>query len=201
VIGAIAVSITDGFDPSAMSDATTRAFAEQYATDVKSTDDAVSIAELADTLQPAVSAMLRILPFAFTMTWTLVASLNLGLGIWATKTSGNLLRPGENLAAIDFPRAVGAIFVASVLVSLLGGRIGAIGGAFAGSMAALLLLAGLSVLHTITRTLSFRLPLLVIVYLFLGLAAVPLLLVGAAEPYARLRDRLKPNPPAIPPKP
>jgi hypothetical protein len=67
-------------------------------------------------------------------------------------------------------------------------------------MAALLLIAGLSVLHTITRPLSFRLPLLVLVYLFLSICAVPLLIVGAAEPYARLRQRMKSRPPFPPSK-
>jgi hypothetical protein len=201
VAGAIVVCVLNGFDPSAISADKMTVLAHDYAEAMAQVDTTVSTDDLTKMLAPAIETTLRLLPFAFTLTWTVVGAFNLGLGIWITTRSGNLLRPREDLAAFDLPRLVAPVFVVALVVGFTGGVIGAMASALAGAMAGLLLLAGLSVLHTLTRPLSFRLPLLVLVYLFLGLCALPLIVVGILEPYTHLRRRVPPRGPAKPSNP
>jgi hypothetical protein len=197
-VGAILICVLTGFDPSAISPDMTKAIAREYASTMGEVDPSISSDQLIEMITPAITVTLRILPFAFTMTWTLVGAFNLGLGMWVTAKSGNLLRPREDLAAFDLPTFVSPVLIVALGVAFLGGLPGAIAAAVAGAMAGLLLLAGLAVLHTITRPLSFRLPLLVLVYLFLGLCGLPLIILGILEPYLRLRRRIPPPGPAKP---
>jgi len=200
VAGGVVVSLVEGFDPSAFTAEETRTFARAYAEAMVEVDPTADVNQLTDLLQPTLALVLRILPFAFTATWTLIGALNLGLGLWITAKSGNLIRPREDLAAFELPRSVTPVLIAAGLASLAGGPFGAIAAAIAGAAAALLLIAGLAVLHTITRPLSFRLPLLVLTYLFLGLWSLPLLVVGILEPYLVLRKR-RPSPGEVRPPP
>jgi len=201
VLGGVLLCVLNGFDPSAISPDATKALAHDYAEAMGEVDDGISTDQLTDMFVPAIAIMFRLLPFAFTMTWTLIGAFNLGLGIWITTKSGNLVRPREDLAAFDLQLFVTPTFAIALAIWFAGGLIGAVAAAVAGSMAALLLLAGLAVLHTVTRQLSFRLPLLVLVYLFLGVCSVPLLIVGMLEPYTRLRQRVSARGPAKPSNP
>jgi len=192
IIGATLVALASGFDPAAISQDRVKALSQSYADMMAETDKSAATDELRNAMMPVMQTMLRIMPFAFTATWTMIATLNLGLGLWITTKSGNLDRRGEDLAAIDLPKWIGPVAIAALLVSFIGGDAGALALAICGAGAALELIAGLAVLHTITRPLSFRLPLLILVYLFLGLCGIPLILLGLIEPYVRLRHRLKP---------
>jgi hypothetical protein len=172
-----------------------KALAQDYAAAMAETDPSASTEQLREAMAPAIETMLRVLPFAFTATWTAIATVNLGLGIWITTKSGNLARRPDDFSAVDLPKWIAPVGAASFAVACLGGEIGALGAAVCGAAAMLELIAGLAVLHAITRPLSFRLPLLILVYLFLGLCGIPLIILGLIEPYARLRLRLKPRGP------
>ncbi len=188
-IGSAIVAIASGFDPSAISPERAHAITKAYIDAMGDDASGPSRTEIAAAIEPTVMLMMRILPFAFVATWTLIFALNFALGYWISLKSGNLVRPGEDLAAIDVPRAVAVVAVLAIGLATLGGHIGAAAGAVGGASIGLLLLAGLSVIHTVTRPLSFRLPLLVLIYLFLTILSLPIVILGALEPYIRLRKR------------
>jgi hypothetical protein len=201
VASTVVISTLDGFDPSALTAADIRALASNYAVAMAEFDQSATPDQLTDLMLPAITTTIHILPFAFTATWTLIVTFNLGLGTWITTKSGNLARPGEDFAGIEVPGLVTPILGLAFLASLIGGTTGAIALSLAGAMSALLLASGLAVVHSVSRSFWFRLPLLLLVYVFLGLFALPLVMLGIAEPFARIRRRVAMRRAAGPPRP
>lgn len=191
-IGSAIVAIASGFDPSTISPERAHAITKAYIDAMGDDQAGASRADVAAAIEPTVMLMMRILPFAFVATWTLIFAFNFALGYWISLKSGNLVRPGEDLAAIDIPRPVAVVAVLAIGLSAMGGHVGAVAGAIGGASIGLLLLGGLAVVHTLTRRLSFRLPLLVLIYLFLTILSLPIVILGVLEPYIRLRKRALP---------
>jgi hypothetical protein len=188
-LGSALVAVATGFDPSAISPERAHAIASAYVDAMSEGETAAARADLIATFEPSIALTMKILPFAFVATWTLIFAFNFALAYWISLKSGNLVRPTEDLTAIDIPRAVTVVAVVAFGLAATGHLIGAVASAIAGAAAGLLLIGGLAVVHTLTRRLSFRLPLLVLIYLFLTLLSVPILILGALEPYLRLRNR------------
>lgn len=188
--GAIIVSAVNGFDPSSISPEQVHAIAAKYAEALGDADTTLDAEQFTALMEPTIATTLHLLPFAFTVIWTLIAAANLALGLIITAKSGNLARPSENFSAVELPKPVTPLLGLALVASSIGGPFGSVAFAIAGSMAGLLLIGGLAVLHTVTRGFLLRLPLLILVYLFIGLFAVPLVILGALEPYLHLKQRI-----------
>ncbi|MFX9676736.1 hypothetical protein ABTO97_19055, partial [Acinetobacter baumannii] len=90
-----------GFDPSAITPERAHAITKAYIDAMGDDPSGPSRTEITAAIEPTVMLMMRILPFAFVATWTLIFALNFALGYWISLKSGNLVRPGEDLAAVD----------------------------------------------------------------------------------------------------
>ncbi len=194
VAGAVVMAIAHGFNPSDLTPEQIDRLTEAYATAVEAVGDQGTRPTKED-LQPAlrelVPAMMSALPFVFCAVWTVVALANLYLGAWITAQSSRLARPWEDVAAFEPPRWVFGLFLAAAATTAMEGTAGSIAAALAGALAVVLILVGLAVVHTITRGWPVRVGLLAAIYVFVGLFALPLLLLGIAELFLRLRMRAR----------
>jgi uncharacterized protein YybS (DUF2232 family) len=128
----------------------------------------------------------------------------LGFNIWAaariTKASGHFRAPWPDLPrSLRVPRQLALVLAVSLGLSLAGGLVGLFALIVTGALIMAFAVQGLAVIHDLTRGKSFRLPLLIIVYLSLMLLMPWLLaiyaLVGLADAGFSFRDRRLPTAP------
>jgi hypothetical protein len=122
--------------------------------------------------------------------------LNLWFAGRVVQFSGQLPRPWPNIAReLSLPRNYLLVFgAASVIGPYFGGLAGIIVVIIAATIGVAFALVGLAVAHYLTRGLSFRVPLLILIYLLLItplslFAILALLLIGVVETAFSLRDR------------
>src|SRR5262249_20792619 len=118
--------------------------------------------------------------------------INLWLSGRVVQFSGQLPRPWPDIASeLKLPRNYLLVFCAATIFGLyFGGIAGLIARIVAATVGVAFALVGLAVVHHITRGLSFRIPLLILVYLLLAITSpLPLLLIGVVETIFSLRDR------------
>lgn len=121
--------------------------------------------------------------------------LNLWLAGWVTRLSGKLPRPWPDIAwELRLPRIYLLVFgISAATGPYIGGLPGLIVIIVAAALGVAYALLGLAVVHYLLRGSSFRIPLLIIVYLGLAFPLMPLILVaaGVLDTAFSLRDRKK----------
>jgi uncharacterized protein YybS (DUF2232 family) len=125
----------------------------------------------------------------------------LGFNIWAAariaKASGHFRAPWPDLPrSLRVPRALALVLAVSLGLSLAGGLPGLLALIVTGALIMAFAAQGLAVIHDVTRGKSYRLPLLIIVYLSLAMLMPWLLaiyaLVGLGDAGFSFRDRRVP---------
>lgn len=146
-----------------------------------------------------------VMPAASAVSWLTALVFNLWLAGRITLASGQLSRPWPDLSAMEFPPGTALMLLASVLAAGAKGIAGAVGTAFLGAFFLAYVLAGLAVIHYVTRAKPWRPFALWTLYAGLLLInvwiALLIALVGLAERPLRLRERAFPSGPPPPPPP
>ena len=101
-------------------------------------------------------------------------------------------------ASLRVPRLLAILLAVALGLSFAGGPVGMIGVIVSGALLMAFLLQGLAVVHALTRGKSFRLPLLIIVYLTLIWTVALYALLGLVDAALAFRDRQKPTVKKIP---
>lgn len=146
------------------------------------------------------AVMTQLYPLAISTMWLTIAMLNWWAGAHVVARSGRLTRPWPDLASLVLPPQIPFAFGLSLLGMLFGsGMPMLIATGFAGAFMFALMLAGLGVLHRITRGVAGRPFVLSIVYsalVVIPFTSLVVAFVELAEPYLRRRLRSQPtNPP------
>ena len=144
---------------------------------------------------------------AFIVTWAqmplmaaadvLVLSFNLWLAARIAQASNLLAAPWPDVPAhLRAPRPLALVLAVALGLSFAGGLVGAFGLVVSGALLMAFALQGLAVLHALTRGKTYRFPLLIIVYLTMGMLMPWLLvgygLLGLLDTAFAFRDRRKP---------
>lgn len=166
-------------------------FLDSMARALGTTDEsAVMAPEVRDALAP-------LIPGLTGMSWFLTLAVN-GTLAQALLVSLRLnRRPSPDLGAIALPAWLLAGLVIAGLATLLPGLLGFLGANLVLILLPAFVLAGLGILHAVSRPWPLRPLFLTAVYLlafFLGWPLVVLALLGVFEPWIRLRQRF-PGPP------
>ena len=150
-----------------------------------------------------VAVMTVFFPWAIATMWFAVATLNLWLAANITHRSGRLARPWPDLSALQLPPAMPLAFGIAILGTFASGMPGLVASGFASALMFAFMLAGLAILHRVSRGHSMRPMLLGLVYsslMFLSpFSTLLIAMLGLAEPY--LRRRIPPGaqpPPNMP---
>jgi hypothetical protein len=135
---------------------------------------------------------------------TMVTQLgNLWLAGRVARTSGRLMRPWPDLAGLNFPRGTIVLFGAALAIAaLMGGFVGLIAETLSATLIMAFAIAGLAVVHAITRGASGRSLVLATVWLaalVLGWPFAVLAILGVADLFIDLRARMRRRPPGGPP--
>ena len=135
-------------------------------------------------------------PIAAGASFVPMIAANLWLAAKAVSLSGRLPRPWPFIPATTMPPAAVVALGLAIAVSFLGGFVGLAGGAATGALVAAFGLAGLAVVHDISRGKGWRLPTLFAIYFALVIMLVTifpfLALLGIADALFKIRRR---NPP------
>lgn len=122
---------------------------------------------------------------------------NLWLAGRVARASGRFKRPWPDLSAITFPYSTPLLLLAVIVLSFLHSLVGLTAGVLAACLLMAYAIAGLSVLHAVTRTYAMRGLLLGAVWatlIALGWPLALLALIGLADGIFDLRGRLGPPP-------
>lgn len=143
-----------------------------------------------------------ILPASFAVTVALLFMFNLWLAARLTRNAG-LARPWPDLTLIAFPRGTAFAFAVATAASLMEGRVGMAGMALSGVLLLAFLLAGLAIVHNLSRGQPWRVFALIALYLSLlinplpiSINPVPLLLAALGLADTVFSFRRKPPGPA-----
>ena len=153
-----------------------------------------------DEIAAVTEFALYALPAGFAMTWLGGFLANVWLAGRITQTSGRLLRPWPDLAAMTYPRWMALALAAAFAVTFTTGYPALLGSGFAGAFFLAYVLMGLAIVHFITRGKPSRPFVLWGVYLSLLIlntwAALVIALLALMEPFLPLRRTQPPNPSA-----
>ena len=187
---------------------------ETYRTAVKSLFENTFVAQLETLSGKKLSATeistlsevaVSILPGTMVFTWLTLTIFNLWLGARLTLAMGRLERPWPLIPGLEYPYFMAMAFVASIVLSMMGGMIQLIGIAFVTAFLILFIILGFAVLHAVTLGnpyRSFMLPFAYIVFLFVGQYGVLIMAtLGIAEPIFKIRQKYMPPPPSPPRSP
>ena len=127
----------------------------------------------------------------------LVLVFNLWLAARITQASNLLAAPWPDVPAhLRAPRPLALGLAVALGLSFAGNLVGAFGLIVSGALVMAFALQGLAVLHALTRGKTYRFPLLIIVYLTMGMLMPWLLvgygLLGLVDTVFAFRDRGKP---------
>jgi hypothetical protein len=149
--------------------------------------------------------MVAVLPAASAVSWLTALVFNLWLAGRITLAAGQLRRPWPDISAMEYPSGTALMLLASLLATGAKGTAGAVGTAFLGAFFLAYVLAGLAVIHYVTRAKPWRPFGLWLLYIGLLVVAVwiavIIALVGLADRPLRLRERAFPSGPPPPPAP
>lgn len=139
------------------------------------------------------------LPAASAMTWLGSFLLNVWLAGRITRTSGRLMRPWPDLAAMTYPRWMALALAGAFVLTFTTGYPALLGSGFAGAFFLAYVLMGLAIVHFITRGKPSRPFVLWGVYLSLLVlntwAALVIALLALMEPFLPLRRHSPPGAP------
>ena len=166
-----------------------------------STEAQRQFAELDPTLTPEevtalaeniASIYLGMTPFVVGFGLTLILVFNVWLGARIVSASGRLSRPWPDLADIQLSTPLPQLFLIAVLAAFMSGDIGFSVRPVAGAFFAAFFLAGLAVIHMLLRGRPGRSFLLFLTYISIFLLSIPAIVItviGALEPFLKLRKR------------
>jgi hypothetical protein len=143
--------------------------------------------------QLALDLLVIVVPPAAVVFSMITYLLNLWLAARVVKASGRLVRPWPDLSAMILPSATPALLLIAIAGSFLPDLLGTMSLACAASLAMVLALLGLAVLHSVTRGMSGRPFVLAGVYgsaITLGWPFILLALVGISEIVLGVRLRI-----------
>ena len=153
-------------------------------------------------IQSLAMLWVQMMPAMIASYWTLFLAVNTYLAGRVVRISSRLVRPWPNLHWLTFP----PIFALALGVALAGIWIGGsprvLGTGAIGAFGVAFLLQGLSVVHAIAhkRASTWMISAVYAALLVAGAVFGPMLAaLGVAETLTRLRSRVVPNPPALPP--
>lgn len=156
-------------------------------------------------LETMTNIMVAVMPAASAVSWLTALVFNLWLAGRITLAAGQLRRPWPDISAMEFPPGTALMLLASMLAAGAEGVAGAVGTSFLGAFFFAYVLAGLAVIHFVTRAKPWRPFGLWMLYIGLLVVAVWIAvlvaLVGLAERPLRLRERAFPSGPPPPPAP
>ncbi|MCU0954405.1 MAG: YybS family protein [Hyphomicrobium sp.] len=156
-------------------------------------------------LETMTDIMVAVLPAASAVSWLTALVFNLWLAGRITLAAGQLRRPWPDISAMEYPSGTALMLLASLLATGAKGTAGAVGTAFLGAFFLAYVLAGLAVIHYVTRAKPWRPFGLWLLYIGLLVVAVwiavIIALVGLADRPLRLRERAFPSGPPPPPAP
>lgn len=159
--------------------------------------DVVSQLGRENDVDSAISAMTTFLLPLTAASWMVSMLINLWLAARLLRSSDRLRRPWPPIVRLSYPPAVSAIYVASLILALvLPGTLGMTATIVAAALTMALLLVGLAVLHAATHGLPSRPLILAALYVALFIFAftgLVLAVIGAVEPFVRIRDRTLPS--------
>jgi hypothetical protein len=151
--------------------------------------------------QAFVTILTILFPPVIASMWFTAAVLNLWVGGHVTRLSGRLARPWPDLSDIALPPLMPLAFALAIGLTFVGGMPGLVASGFASALMMAFTLAGLAVMHRITRGMAVRPAILALVYgslIFLSpLSSLIIAGVGLAEPYVRKKQSAQgpPGPP------
>lgn len=131
--------------------------------------------------------------------WIAIAILNLWIAGHVTRLSGQLKRPWPDLSMMVLPRELPLALAAAIALTFLPGMLGLAASGFVSALIVAYMLAGLAILHYLTRGMGARPAILIAVYGALMIlnpfSGLLLAIAGIAEPVSPLR-RVFPNTPS-----
>ena len=192
-----------GYGTPAFRENTEALISQVFASSAVEAPDAAGDAPIGTEVAPqtqiaAADLVLRLLPTMAAGTWMIVTLANLWLAGRIARSSGRLLRPWPDLAAIDLRAAVALAFGAAIVLGFAPGMLGIAGQVAATVLGLAFLLLGLAVLHGLTRGARARRVLLSGIYLALLVMpwfAIGLIGLGLAEALVNIRARRGGPPP------
>lgn len=185
--GVIVVGVASGYDTQAVGKAMSEAFFEMVERGDRPLDPRIKA-----ELEPVVRAVSVFLPAFLAISRVLVTVVNLWIAAHVVRKSDRLVRPWEDLAAIELPRGSGIGFLAAFVLAFAPSPLGLLALPFAGALFAAHFIVGLAVLHAATRGSGLRILVLAAVYGLIFLFTFPALLVavvGLLEPFLGFRRR------------
>ena len=140
--------------------------------------------------------LVSVIPPAAAVLSTVINLIDLWLAGKVVRLSGRLPRPWPELAGMRLPRMTSAALAVGLLACFLPGLIGIVAGVFVATLLVIYAMAGLAVLHFITRGMNSRGLLLGGTYTALVIFGWPVLLMalfGLVDAAFDLRARVKPR--------
>lgn len=133
--------------------------------------------------------------WAASLTWLMLAALNLWLGGHVARLAGLLERPWPDLSTIQAPRGLSVIFALAVMLSFVPDYPGLIASGFVSAILLVYVFVGLAIIHNLTRGNPYRSVMLFGVYaaalIIQPLSGFILAILALAEPYMPSRMRRK----------
>jgi hypothetical protein len=186
VVAIVIAGLVSGYDSSALVDDATRAMLDV----VNSLGSGP--ATTAEEIQPMVKVYIGLLPFVAALMLAAIFTVDLWIGALVARGSGRLTGDLSPLWSAELPMLLLPAFVVGLALAFFPGVVGELGKVIAGASFASFVLAGLALLHALTRGWSSRVPLLILCYLLLVFSGVPAILLaiaGVADVFLHLRQR------------
>jgi len=136
--------------------------------------------------------LVRALPAVTSVIWFLAIVLNMWVAGRLVELAGRSLRPWPRIETMSYPQEFSFAFVATLILSMMGGIISVIATGFAGAFIMAFVLMGLAVIHSLTRATQFRPIILSMLYmglLLFGWIALIIATIGIGEPSFNLREK------------
>jgi hypothetical protein len=147
----------------------------------------------ADTTGRLIDFLVNVIPPAAAVLSTVINLIDLWLAGKIVKLSGRLSRPWPEISELRLPPITSALLAAGVVACFLPGLIAIVAGVFVATLLIIYAMAGLAVLHSITRGMSSRSLLLGGTYTALVIFGWPVLvmaLFGLVDAAIDLRARI-----------
>ena len=153
-------------------------------------------------VQAMVDLWVQLMPAILASYWTIFFAINAYLAGHVVRISGLLIRPWPDLHWLTYPAGFAVALGLAIIGAAFGGAPRVLGLGAIGAFAVAFLLQGLSVVHAIAtqRSATWLISAVYAALIVAGALVMPLLAVlGIAETLTRLRSRVVPIPPALPP--
>lgn len=187
-LGTIVGGIVSGYDP----EATTAQILDLYREAMVDGGAGTPSAHDIGRIEPFVRGVVRLMPAVFPAFGVGTLVFDLWAAARIVRKSGRLVRPAEDLTAVELPVAAGLVFAAALALAFVDGPIGLVAEVVAGALFIAHTVIGFAVLHALARRSEAKIIILAFVYGLIFLFTIPIALValvGLVEPHLGLRRR------------